>query len=45
MVRHPVVVVEVTADSALLAGRYRHARRYVRRRPDLVPEDLAEQAL
>ena len=38
-------VVEVTADSALLAGRHRHALRYVRRRPDLVPEDLAEQAL
>lgn len=36
----PVVVVEVTADSALQAGRHRHALRYVRRRPDLGPDDV-----
>jgi ATP-dependent DNA ligase len=36
----PEIVVEVAADSALQAGKHRHAVRYVRRRPDLDPDDL-----
>jgi ATP-dependent DNA ligase len=36
----PVVVVEVTADTALQAGRFRHPLRFVRHRPDLQPGDL-----
>ena len=36
----PLVVAEVTADSALQAGKYRHPLRYVRHRPDLNPSDV-----
>ncbi len=36
----PVVVVEVTADTALQGGRFRHPLRYVRHRPDLGADDL-----
>ena len=36
----PRIVVEVAADSAMQAGRHRHSVRYVRRRPDLGPDDL-----
>jgi hypothetical protein len=35
-----VLVVEVAADAALHAGVFRHPLRYVRRRPDLRPQDL-----
>lgn len=35
------VVVEVSADVALKAGRFRHPLRYVRHRPDLEPADVA----
>src|SRR5690349_1915792 len=37
----PQVVVEVTADTALQAGRHRHALRLVRLRPDLTPDDVS----
>ena len=42
ILRHvdPVVVVEVSADAALQQGRWRHAVRLVRLRPDLVPADV-----
>ena len=36
----PTVVVEVTADTALQAGRYRHPLRYVRIRGDLTVSDV-----
>jgi ATP-dependent DNA ligase len=36
----PRVVAEVTADTALQAGRFRHPLRYVRPRADLEPDDL-----
>jgi hypothetical protein len=36
----PVVVAEVTADTALQAGRFRHPLPFVRHRPDLEPDDL-----
>ena len=36
----PVLVVEVAADTALQAGRHRHALRLLRVRTDLDPEDL-----
>ncbi|QVJ03079.1 ATP-dependent DNA ligase [Nocardiopsis eucommiae] len=36
----PHVVVEVSPDSAEVAGRWRHVVRYVRVRPDLTPEDV-----
>ena len=36
----PRIVVEVAADSAMQASRHRHSVRYVRRRPDLGPDDL-----
>jgi len=36
----PLVVAEVTADTALQAGRFRHPLRYVRARADLRPDDL-----
>jgi ATP-dependent DNA ligase len=39
----PSAVVEVSADAALQAGVFRHPLRFVRVRPDLVPEDLSEQ--
>ena len=39
----PLIVVEVSADSALQGGGYRHPLRYVRPRFDLAPEDLAER--
>jgi ATP-dependent DNA ligase len=34
------VVIEVTADTALQAGKFRHPLRFVRHRPDLSPSDL-----
>lgn len=37
----PEVVVEVAADTALQAGRHRHALRLLRVRTDLAPEDIA----
>src|SRR3712207_7181456 len=37
----PTVVVEVSADVALQAGRFRHPLRYLRHRPDLEPADVA----
>ena len=37
----PDLVVEVAADTALQAGRQRHAVRLLRVRTDLVPEDVA----
>jgi ATP-dependent DNA ligase len=42
ILRHvdPVVVAEVSADAALQQGRWRHAVRLVRLRPDLVPADV-----
>ncbi|MCA0146977.1 ATP-dependent DNA ligase [Blastococcus sp. LR1] len=36
----PTAVVEVSADAALQAGVFRHPLRFVRVRPDLLPEDL-----
>ena len=36
----PVVVAEVTADTALQAGKFRHPLRYVRYRLDLAVRDL-----
>ena len=39
----PLIVAEVSADSALQGGGYRHPLRYVRPRFDLTPEDLAER--
>ena len=36
----PVLVVEVAADTALQAGRHRHALRLLRVRTDLAPEDV-----
>lgn len=36
----PTVVAEVSADSALQAGVWRHPLRFVRHRPDLDPADL-----
>lgn len=36
----PVLVVEVAADTALQAGRHRHALRLLRVRTDLTPEDI-----
>jgi ATP-dependent DNA ligase len=36
----PVVVVEVSADTALHAGSFRHPVRYLRHRPDLHPTDV-----
>jgi ATP-dependent DNA ligase len=36
----PRVVAEVTADTALQGGKFRHPLRYVRPRADLEPEDL-----
>lgn len=36
----PDVVVEVSADAALQAGVFRHPLRFVRVRPDLLPDDL-----
>lgn len=36
----PVVVAEVSVDSALQAGRWRHPVRFVRHRPDLAAEDV-----
>ena len=36
----PDLVVEVAADTALQAGRHRHALRLLRVRTDLTPEDI-----
>lgn len=36
----PLLVVEVTADTAFEHGRWRHPTRFVRVRPDLVPAQL-----
>lgn len=36
----PVVVVEVSADSAVQGGRHRHALRLIRLRTDLAPSDI-----
>jgi hypothetical protein len=36
----PLVVAEVTADAALLAGQWTHPLRFVRIRADLLPEDV-----
>jgi hypothetical protein len=36
----PLVVAEVTADTALQAGQWRHPLRLVRFRADLQPSDL-----
>jgi ATP-dependent DNA ligase len=36
----PDVVVEVSADAALHAGVFRHPLRFVRVRPDLMPDDV-----
>jgi ATP-dependent DNA ligase len=36
----PVVVAEVSADSARENGVWRHGLRYLRHRPDLTPQDL-----
>jgi ATP-dependent DNA ligase len=36
----PTVVVEVSADTALQGGRFRHPLRFVRHRPDLQPDDV-----
>jgi ATP-dependent DNA ligase len=39
----PVVVAEVSADSALQAGAFRHPVRFVRHRPELSVEDLSDR--
>ena len=39
----PLIVAEVSADSALQGGGYRHPLRYLRPRFDLTPDDLAER--
>ncbi|WP_433781376.1 hypothetical protein ACQPX6_16705 [Actinomycetospora sp. CA-101289] len=39
----PELVVEVETDTAYDQGRWRHATAYLRRRPDLAPEDLAAE--
>ena len=36
----PLVVVEVSADTGLQGGRFRHPLRFVRHRPDLQPDDV-----
>jgi ATP-dependent DNA ligase len=36
----PTLVLEVAADPALQAGRYRHALRYLRLRADVAPDDV-----
>jgi hypothetical protein len=36
----PLVVAEVTADTALQAGHWRHPLRFVRIRAELQPEDV-----
>jgi hypothetical protein len=36
----PVVVVEVSADTGLQAGAFRHPLRFLRVRHDLGPDDL-----
>jgi len=36
----PVVVAEVTADTALQGGSLRHPVRFIRHRPDLTADDL-----
>ena len=38
---NPVVVAEVSADTARQAGVYRHGVRYLRFRPELDPSDVA----
>ena len=38
----PSVVIEVAADTALQAGVFRHPLRYLRYRPDMLPEELSE---
>lgn len=38
----PTVVAEVTADTALQAGKFRHPLRYLRHRPDLEPKDIPQ---
>ena len=38
----PDVVVEIEADMAHQAGRFRHTVRYIRHRPELDPSDLTE---
>lgn len=42
LIRHviPELVVEVSVDTAIDAGVWRHPARYVRLRPDLGPEDV-----
>lgn len=36
----PLVVAEISADTALHAGFFRHPVRYLRHRPDLEPADV-----
>jgi ATP-dependent DNA ligase len=38
----PLLVLEVAADAALQAGRYRHSLRYLRLRVDMSPSDVAD---
>ena len=40
ILRTEPVVVEVDADTALYQGRFRHALRYIRVRPELSPQDV-----
>ncbi len=36
----PVLVAEISADTALQGGRFRHAVRYLRPRLDMHPDDV-----
>lgn len=40
----PELVVEVETDTAYEQGRWRHATKYLRPRPDLAPNDLAVES-
>ena len=39
----PTLVVEVSADTAVEQGRWRHLTRFVRTRPDLSPDEVSPQ--
>ncbi|MCW2769151.1 MAG: ATP-dependent ligase [Aeromicrobium sp.] len=40
----PTLVVEISADTSLHEGRWRHPTSYVRSRPDLSPQEIAPMA-
>jgi ATP-dependent DNA ligase len=37
----PTLVVEISADSAFERGRWRHTTRFIRPRPDLMPDEIS----